>query len=57
MFQKGLEVVMQRLQEAEREQSSLKQTNSLAGVTENEILLFRNQLKVIFLYWKEQAKL
>lgn len=39
---------MQRLYEAECEQSTLKQTNSLVGVTENEILLFRNQLKVNF---------
>jgi len=41
---------MQRLHEAECEQSTLNQTNNFAGVAENEILLFRNQLKVIFFF-------
>jgi hypothetical protein len=38
---------MQRLVEAEREQSVLNEAETFAGVTENEILLFRNQLKVV----------
>ena len=38
---------MQRLVEAKREQSVLGQVETFSGVTENEILLFRNQLKVI----------
>jgi len=42
---------MQRLHEAECEQSTLNQTNNFAGVAENEILLFRNQLKVIFFFY------
>ena len=46
-FQKSLEAVMQRLVEAEREQSVLNEAETFAGVTENEILLFRNQLKVV----------
>ena len=37
---------MQRLVEAEREQLALTQAESFSGITENEILLFRNQLKV-----------
>lgn len=39
---------MQRLYEAECEQPAMSQTNNLAGLSENEILLFRNQLKVNF---------
>ena len=46
-FQKSLEAVMQRLVEAKREQSVLGQVETFSGVTENEILLVRNQLKVI----------
>ena len=37
---------MQRLVEAEREQLALTHAESFSGITENEILLFRNQLKV-----------
>ena len=44
-FQKSLEAVLQRLGEAEIGQNTLTNAGNIAG-TENEILLFRNQLKV-----------
>ena len=44
-FQKSLEAVLQRLGEVEIGQKTLENAGNIAG-TENEILLFRNQLKV-----------
>ena len=54
-FQKSLEAVLQRLVEAERAQTALSNTsmarmNNGGTATESEILLFRNQLKVLKLY-------
>ena len=46
-FQKSLEAVLQKLGEVEIGQNTLKNAGNIAG-TENEILLFRNQLKVGF---------
>ena len=47
-FQKSLEAVLQRLGEVEIGQKTLENAGNIAG-TENEIVLFRNQLKVSLL--------
>ncbi len=51
MFNKSLEAVMLRLVEAERSQQGLAKVSQQAvakggGVTESEVQVFRNQLKV-----------
>ena len=48
-FQKSLEAVLQRLGEVEIGQKTLENAGNIAG-NENEILLFRNQLKVNLIY-------